>query len=131
MSVCLIIALGAIGSVISVVRIPYANGVKLSHSLHFFGGITHIALLSITETGIGIIAISLAALRPLYVQLHERPKRSSRWQVPWYDAGGPASPSPHNSTTLITASADADADAESEVAPSPTNTSVEEKREEV
>ncbi|KAF2155502.1 hypothetical protein K461DRAFT_290530 [Myriangium duriaei CBS 260.36] len=63
--VCLVIAFGAFGSVVSVVRIPLIKDLRIIHSLTYFGQIVPITLLSLSETGVGLIAISLAVLRPL------------------------------------------------------------------
>ena len=64
-SVSCVIALGALGSAASVARIPLLDGLKIVASLDYFSRIIPVALVSIVESGIGIIAISLATLRPL------------------------------------------------------------------
>ncbi|GAB7355681.1 hypothetical protein MBLNU459_g6385t1 [Dothideomycetes sp. NU459] len=76
-SVCLLILLGSLGSIASVARIPLIYGLKTTQSLHYFNIIIPIALLSLAENGIGIIAISLAALRPLMSRCFERTKRTT------------------------------------------------------
>lgn len=63
-SVCLIIALGALGSVVSVARIPFVQDLKPSED--FFSKSPLISMLSLAESAIGIIAISAATLRPLF-----------------------------------------------------------------
>lgn len=62
-SVSAILCLGALGSVISVVRIPFIN--ELKPTLGYFPKIAKIEMISLSETAIGIIAISVATLRPL------------------------------------------------------------------
>ncbi|GAB7355969.1 hypothetical protein MBLNU459_g6601t1 [Dothideomycetes sp. NU459] len=62
-SVCAILAVGALGSVVSVVRIPFVKQLKLSPT--YFSNNPQIEMLSIAESAIGIIAISMATLRPL------------------------------------------------------------------
>lgn len=62
-SVGAILCLGALGSVISVVRIPFIH--ELRPTLGYFSKIAKIEMISLSETCIGIIAISVATLRPL------------------------------------------------------------------
>lgn len=76
-SVCAIIALGALGSVASVARIPLLKDIRTTQSLSYFRDLIPIALTSIVESGLGITAISLAALRPLMARCIERTKGSS------------------------------------------------------
>lgn len=75
-TVCLLIVLGSTASVISVIRIPFIKGIRIVPNLSYFTNLIPIALLSVAETGIGIIAISLAALRPLFGRCIERSKRT-------------------------------------------------------
>lgn len=63
---CLLVLFGMIGSIVSVIRIPYIHGLKLTGSLSYFHLIIPEALCSIAESGIGITALSIAALRPLW-----------------------------------------------------------------
>jgi len=76
-SVCSIILLGALGSVASIARIPLLKDIKTTPSLSYFKNLIPIALVSITESGIGIMAISLAAIRPLLSQCIDRTRGSS------------------------------------------------------
>jgi len=64
-SACGLILFGLVGSLISLARIPLVPGLKLTGTLNNFHIINPIALCSLSESGIGIIAMSLAALRPL------------------------------------------------------------------
>ncbi|GAB7356532.1 hypothetical protein MBLNU459_g7276t1 [Dothideomycetes sp. NU459] len=64
-SVCGILALGALGSVASVVRLAYIQ-VLHEGSTTFFHDSVSIAICSIIEPGLGITAASLATLRPLF-----------------------------------------------------------------
>lgn len=94
--VCLLILLGAFGSVISVARIPLISELRIIPSLTYFGRIVPIVALSVSssslpfaqsfsltcdpkavETSVGLICISLAALRPL-VQKTRRNKSTVR-----------------------------------------------------
>ncbi|KAG8624330.1 hypothetical protein KVT40_007397 [Elsinoe batatas] len=70
-SVSILMLLGLTGSIVSVIRIPYVNGVEPTADLSFFWKVIPLSLASIAENGIGIMAISLAALRPLYAKLFE------------------------------------------------------------
>ncbi|PNS20988.1 hypothetical protein CAC42_3325 [Sphaceloma murrayae] len=70
-SVSILMMLGLTGSIISLVRIPYVNGVEPTKDLSFFTKVIPLSLCSIAENGIGIMAISLAALRPLYARLFD------------------------------------------------------------
>jgi len=63
---CVLVLFGMIGSIVSVIRIPYIQGLKLTGSLSFFSLIVPEALCSVAESGIGITALSVAALRPLW-----------------------------------------------------------------
>lgn len=66
---CLLILLGMLGSVVSVVRIPYLAGLRPASGLKFFTNFIPICLCSIVESGVGIIALALAACRPLWRQV--------------------------------------------------------------
>lgn len=79
LGVCCLIALGAIASVISVVRVAYVSGAggQSSDPLEYFSKSVPYALLGTAEYGIGIMAISLAALRPLFAQCWERTRALS------------------------------------------------------
>ncbi|TKX21233.1 hypothetical protein C1H76_6774 [Elsinoe australis] len=70
-SVSILMLLGLVGSIVSVIRIPYVNGVAPTKDLSFFWKVIPLSLCSIAENGIGIMAISLAALRPLYARIFE------------------------------------------------------------
>ncbi|KAK4994818.1 hypothetical protein LTR66_005241 [Elasticomyces elasticus] len=63
LSVYGILALGAIGSISSVVRLPYVRGLIMNEN--FFANAVNIAIWSVIEPGVGITAASLATLRPL------------------------------------------------------------------
>ncbi|GAM90010.1 hypothetical protein ANO11243_080500 [Dothideomycetidae sp. 11243] len=69
--VCCVILLGVFGSVVSVARIPLIRDLRIIPSLAYFGQIVPITLLSFVETSVGLIAISLAALRPLVKKVHK------------------------------------------------------------
>ncbi|KAF2156493.1 hypothetical protein K461DRAFT_265871 [Myriangium duriaei CBS 260.36] len=71
--ICLLIAFGAMGSIVSIARIPLIKDLRIFHSLKYFGKIVPISLLSLVETGVGLIAISLAALRPLMKRRKKTP----------------------------------------------------------
>ncbi|PMD23437.1 hypothetical protein NA56DRAFT_701730 [Hyaloscypha hepaticicola] len=64
LSVAAILALGAIASTATIVRFPYIKG--LSNSADFLYATTDVAIWSTCETGIGIVASSIATLRPLF-----------------------------------------------------------------
>jgi len=76
---CVLILLGVLGSVVSVVRIAYVSDLQpsLKYGLYWFNKVEPIALCSVAESGIGIIALSLAALRPLWRRMVE--SSQSRW----------------------------------------------------
>jgi len=63
-SVCFILAVGALGSVASLVRLAYIEGLNPGTS-KFFVQAVNIAITSNIEPGLGIIAGSLATVRPL------------------------------------------------------------------
>jgi len=67
-SVCaFVLSLGAFGSICSIVRFKYING--LSVSPDFFWNAANISIWSTIELGTGIVAGSLATLRPLFKRL--------------------------------------------------------------
>ena len=68
-SVYALILLGLAGSVVSLIRIPYISGVAPTRDLSFFSRSVPIALCSIAENAIGLMAICLSACRPLYARL--------------------------------------------------------------
>ncbi|KAF4548240.1 Hypothetical protein D9617_30g011450 [Elsinoe fawcettii] len=70
-SVSILMMLGLTGSIVSVIRIPYVSGVAPTEDLSFFTKVIPLSLCSIAENGIGIMAISLAALRPLYARIFD------------------------------------------------------------
>lgn len=63
LSVCLLLSLAAMGSIVSIVRIPYIRGGRLV--LNQAAKLPRVVILAAVEAGIGIIALSLATLRPL------------------------------------------------------------------
>lgn len=72
-----LILFGSIGSIVSVIRIPYVQGLKITGNVDFFHLITPEAICSVVETGVGITALSLAALRPLWSKLVEGTRSKS------------------------------------------------------
>lgn len=76
LSASILIGLCALGSILSVVRIGYAADVVPSAS--FFSKDVPFMTLSLCETGIGMIAISFAALRPLLLVIWEKAKTVAR-----------------------------------------------------
>lgn len=63
-SVCGLVALAGMGSLVSVVRIPFiATDTEVGPGV--FANEVPVALLSVAETGVGICCLSVAALRPL------------------------------------------------------------------
>lgn len=70
------LALGALGSISSIVRIAYING--LAPSANFFAHAGSIGLWSLVEPGLGIVAASLATLRPLFKSCMEHVKTSKQ-----------------------------------------------------
>ncbi|GAB7354505.1 hypothetical protein MBLNU459_g4973t1 [Dothideomycetes sp. NU459] len=65
-----LLGLGALGSICSIARLPYIPGLKAGPS--FLGNSIKIAIWSIIEPGLGIVAASLSTLRPLFKSLLER-----------------------------------------------------------
>lgn len=67
-SVCaFVLSLGAFGSICSLVRFKYINGLAITPD--FFWNAANISIWSTTELGMGIVATSLATLRPLFKRL--------------------------------------------------------------
>jgi len=67
-SVCVfVLSLGAFGSLCSIVRFRYINGLSISPD--FFWNAANISIWSTIELGTGIVAASLATLRPLFKRL--------------------------------------------------------------
>ncbi|KAH8591780.1 hypothetical protein B0O99DRAFT_265631 [Bisporella sp. PMI_857] len=64
LSVAAILALGAVASTATIVRIPYVKG--MSNMSDFLYATTDVAIWSTCETGIGITASCIATLRPLF-----------------------------------------------------------------
>ncbi|KAL1614867.1 putative cation-transporting atpase 4 [Diplodia seriata] len=63
-SVCVILAMGAFASTATIVRLRYL--VLYNDPTEFLFGVAPIAVWSLVEEGVGIVAGSLAALRPLF-----------------------------------------------------------------
>lgn len=81
-SVMLVLTLGVLGSVASVVRLFYIKDLHAgdSSATSFFSNASTIAIASIVEPGMGIMAACLATLRPLFKSFldHTRTHGSSR-----------------------------------------------------
>lgn len=65
-SVIFVMSLGALGSIISLVRIPFIGLALFDGSLEGFRKVTPFLFLALWENCMGIMAVSLAALRPLF-----------------------------------------------------------------
>ncbi|KAG2162179.1 hypothetical protein JADG_001918 [Aureobasidium aubasidani] len=63
LSVCLLLSLAAMGSIVSISRIPFIRGGRVQ--LATASKLPKVVILAAIEAGIGIIALSLATLRPL------------------------------------------------------------------
>lgn len=89
MAATVLVLFGSIGSIVSVIRVPYVHGLKLTGNVNFFHLIIPEALCSIAETGVGITALSLAALRPLWSKMVEgsRSKTSGAKSSNWKSGG--------------------------------------------
>lgn len=81
-SIACLIALGAVGSIVSVARVPFMHGLFPGANKIIPRSFIPIAALSSGESSIGMIAISLATLRPLFrrartgsASAHSRPSR--------------------------------------------------------
>lgn len=72
LSVCFLLLLGLLGSIVSIVRIPLMSGVEVIADISFFANILPISFCSIIESALGTIALSLAALRPLFRHVRDR-----------------------------------------------------------
>lgn len=84
-SVCCILALGALGSIASLVRIGYIDGLDAGDDIFLIQAID-IAVVSNIEMGIGILAASLATLRPLLRLIMEKTPRWG-WSSQSQDSG--------------------------------------------
>ncbi|KAI4725558.1 hypothetical protein E4T49_06661 [Aureobasidium sp. EXF-10728] len=62
-SVVLLLSLAAMGSIVSIARIPFIRGGR--YQLNTTSKLPRVVILAAIEAGIGIIALSLATLRPL------------------------------------------------------------------
>ncbi|KAG9629865.1 hypothetical protein KCU64_g17279, partial [Aureobasidium melanogenum] len=71
----LLLSLGAIGSIISLVRIAYIPGLKSGPA--FFTNAINIGVLSLTEPGLGMVAACLATLRPLFKNMMEKARTTN------------------------------------------------------
>lgn len=69
-----ILSMGTIGSAALLVRLPYLT--NLGSNLDFLYQTTGVAIWSVVEPGMGIVAGSLATLRPLLVALQGRRRRA-------------------------------------------------------
>lgn len=69
-SVAVILALGALGSTATLVRIPYIH--QLTESTDFLFVNVDVSIWSTVEPGIGITASAMATLRPLFVNFFSR-----------------------------------------------------------
>ncbi|KAE9363787.1 hypothetical protein N431DRAFT_422815 [Stipitochalara longipes BDJ] len=92
LSVAAILALGAIASTATIVRIPYVK--DLSNQEDFLYATTDVAIWSTSETGIGIAASSFATLRPLFRTFLSRSRllggsSSQGASNPWPASGKP------------------------------------------
>jgi hypothetical protein len=74
----LLLALGAAGSIVSLIRFAYVEG--LQPGKHFFQQSAKFALYSTIEPGLGIAAVSFATLRPLFKKCLEGAKSVSHSQ---------------------------------------------------
>lgn len=69
LAVCFALMLGSLGSVVSVVRLPYIKGLAMGPD--FFRGAVDITIFSVIEPGFGITAACLVTLRPLFTCVGE------------------------------------------------------------
>lgn len=72
LSVTLIIMVGSVASIASLARIPFVSSLHITGELDFFTLTIPICILSLAETGLGIMAISGAALKPLFRSILEK-----------------------------------------------------------
>lgn len=63
LSVCFLLSLAALGSIVSIIRIPFIRGGRVA--LNQAAKLPKVVILSAIEAGLGIISLSLATLRPL------------------------------------------------------------------
>jgi len=86
-SICALILLGLVASIVSVVRIPLVNGVRVTGSLDVYHNFVPIACTSIIESGLGIMAMGFAALRPLYTHAKSKTRshQAGKRAVPPHD----------------------------------------------
>lgn len=83
LSVCFLIGLGALGSIASIARIPLVPDIFGSKSPRdLLANIMGIGMVSFAETALGIIAISLATVRPLFARCMESTRRSKSSKTP-------------------------------------------------
>lgn len=80
LAVCFVLMLGTLGSIMSVVRLPYIKG--LAQGPNFFRGAVKITIWSIIEPGFGITAACLVTLRPLFKCVGESPTATPSRSVP-------------------------------------------------
>lgn len=71
-SIYALTALGLLGSVVSMVRVPMVKVLAEVGSPNYRTGLATMSICSIVELGVGILCISLAALRPLLRKVMER-----------------------------------------------------------
>lgn len=72
---CFLLCLGILGSVASVVRLAFLGKDNSEITPAFLWNASKILLASVVELGLGIIAMSLAALRPLFKSFLEKCER--------------------------------------------------------
>lgn len=71
----LLLSLGAIGSISSLIRLAYVPGLK--NGPVFFSNAINIGIWSVIEPGLGIVAASLATLRPLFKSMVEKARNTT------------------------------------------------------
>lgn len=71
----LLLSLGAVGSISSLIRLAYVPGLK--NGPEFFSNAINIGVWSVIEPGLGVIAASLATLRPLFKSMVEKARNTS------------------------------------------------------
>ena len=71
-SVCVLLLFGVLGSVMSIIRLPpYIRLYSAKSPIDFYTNLSKLTIYSVAEYGVGIMAISLAALRPLFVRIKD------------------------------------------------------------
>lgn len=80
-AVCLPIILGVVGSVVALVRFPYLAGT--ASGAQFFQSSACSVFLSLLETQIGIMAISLTTIRPLVAKLEGMTRHKHKDKRSW------------------------------------------------